>query len=61
MELKSRCTLASLVRLWRSNRTFMELKWSTRKHIVVTQIGSNRTFMELKYNKLIKLTTQNTF
>ena len=48
MELKSLRYVADVLCSSCSNRTFMELKWSTRKHIVVTQIGSNRTFMELK-------------
>ena len=38
--------------MYRSNRTFMELKYSTNmcKHFLC--IGSNRTFMELKYASL---------
>ena len=32
-----------------SNRTFMELKLSLHRLIVVLEQSSNRTFMELKY------------
>ena len=32
----------------RSNRTFMELKWTGQYDNVLPAISSNRTFMELK-------------
>ena len=31
-----------------SNRTFMELKWLSGKHVTMGKVSSNRTFMELK-------------
>ena len=31
-----------------SNRTFMELKYFSRKKVTAVKISSNRTFMELK-------------
>ena len=34
--------------LYRSNRTFMELKFVVRSHNGIQVIRSNRTFMELK-------------
>ena len=36
---------------WRrsSNRTFMELKYPTKRADTVRLLSSNRTFMELKY------------
>ena len=33
---------------YRSNRTFMELKWRIIEAMQAKKIGSNRTFMELK-------------
>ena len=38
----------------RSNRTFMELKWSKRPLPAAQSFSSNRTFMELKYLRLAR-------
>ena len=36
--------------MFSSNRTFMELKWNTRRKGGKKLNSSNRTFMELKWN-----------
>ena len=49
MELKSRRSLGSLVKVEKSsNRTFMELKLRFRHINSNLKLSSNRTFMELK-------------
>ena len=49
MELKSDEHTPPTAWTYRSNRTFMELKFETVKAIMYDAESSNRTFMELKY------------
>ena len=38
----------------RSNRTFMELKWTKPRNKEEAEMSSNRTFMELKSDKNVE-------
>ena len=49
MELKFYLLISKIVQLWRSNCTFMELKFNNQKAMLDQQAGSNCTFMELKW------------
>ena len=54
MELKSQFITHFVIKLFSSNRTFMELKYRSRKASGLRTVGSNRTFMELKLPQLLK-------
>ena len=48
MELKSNKQAIIFRAVWRSNRTFMELKFGEDVSGTCREFSSNRTFMELK-------------
>ena len=49
MELKLKCPFGATSLQARSNRTFMELKYSFLVNSIIGKWCSNRTFMELKW------------
>ncbi len=52
MELKSSKQAIIFRAVWRSNRTFMELKFDAKTGMGEVELSSNRTFMELKFGNI---------